>query len=158
MVTVRRRGAVSALHRRFDVIEQPGALTALDNPAGSVEHGVAQLVGQGAEGQQFAETFTHGRDGHHRGVGHSGVEFTDAEYVVALLVMHGVVGADLQREVDAVDLQAGDLLQRVERNGIDAVRDQLLARGRGDAFDLNMLDVQGALSVAAPVVESQYRC
>ena len=64
--------------------------------------------------------------------------------------MHGVVGADLQREVDAVDLQAADLPQRVERDGIDAVRDQLLARVRGDALDLNVLDVQGALPVAAP--------
>ncbi|MCY1373646.1 hypothetical protein D9M69_609340 [compost metagenome] len=71
--------------------------------------------------------------------------------------MHGVVGADLQREVDAVDLQTADLPQRVERDGIDAVRDQLLARVRGDALDLNVLDVQGALPVAAPVVESQYR-
>jgi hypothetical protein len=35
MVAVRRRGAVGALHCRFDVIEQPGALTALDNPAGA---------------------------------------------------------------------------------------------------------------------------
>jgi len=147
MVAVRRRGAVGALHRRFDVIEQPGALTALDNPTGGVEHGVAQFVGQGAEGQQFAETFTHGRDGYHRGVGHRGVEFTDAEDVVALLVVHGVVGADLQREVDAVDLQAGDLPQRVERHGIDAVCDQLLARVRGDALDLNVLDVQGAFPV-----------
>ena len=57
----------------------------------------------------------------------------------------------------AVDLQAVDLAQRVEGNGIHTARHQLLASLRGEAFDFNVLDEFGALAVAMPVVEGQNR-
>ena len=125
MLAVRRGGAVGALHDWLQGIEQSWAFAAVHDPAWGIEHSVAEFMCQRAQSQQLTEFFADGRHAHHRGVWCVGVILADAENVVAILVMHLAISADLEREVDAVDLQALDLAQRVEGNRINATPDQL---------------------------------
>ena len=76
-------------------------------------------MGQCTQGEQFTELFADRRHAYHRRVRDTGVVLADPEYVVAILIMHLTLGADLKREVDVVDFQPVDLPQSVEGNGIN---------------------------------------